>query len=301
MTVITREVLSPNGRTGRSGKKTLWLVVHDMESPEGRTTALDVAAYFARPSTKTSAHRCIDATQIVQTRRIGDIAWHAGAHGNLYGVGYELAGRARQTRAEWLDVYSRAVISNAAAIMVEDAGVLGIPLRLLTDAEVRALKPGITTHAQLTRCFPGETTHSDPGPAFPMDVLLADIAALTGKKPATAKTPKTATNGPKHAASYTVRKGDTAYSIARKQGISAGFLIAALGGAAAASHLSPGQVIPLPGPAPVSSPTAKPTPAATVTPAPRPTAAPTALPSPSPSSTTYLCTVTSGGLTCVKR
>ena len=73
----------------------------------GEISAESVARWFSRPSAQVSAHYCVDVDSIVQCVRERDIAWHARG-GNAKSIGIELAGYARQTKAEWADAYSRA-------------------------------------------------------------------------------------------------------------------------------------------------------------------------------------------------
>jgi hypothetical protein len=85
-----------------------------------------------------------------------------------------LAGYARQSRAEWLDDFGRRMFAQMAPYVRADAARYGIPLRQLSDAQVKAYAPGITSHAQLGRVF-GGTDHTDPGPNFPWDVFMQVI------------------------------------------------------------------------------------------------------------------------------
>jgi N-acetyl-anhydromuramyl-L-alanine amidase AmpD len=170
-------ILARNYHRGRIAPVRL-LVLHDMETPETSRTAENVATWFAGPDApKASAHWCIDDDSTVPCVPLTDTAWHApGA--NADGIGYEQAGRARQTREEWLDSYSRAVIRRTASQMFLDARQFGIPLRLLTDAQVAdGRTKGITFHGQVSRVFK-RSTHTDPGPNYPFDVLLAELEQL---------------------------------------------------------------------------------------------------------------------------
>lgn len=159
---------------GRPLGPPLWIVVHDMEEEETPDKAEAVANYFATGAggRSVSSHYCADSTGVVQCVRLADTAWTVGnTPGNYRGLNWELAGFASQTREQWLDDYGRAMLSHVAPIMRADAQRFGIPLRTLTDDEVRAYKPGITSHWQMGRVF-GGTDHTDPGKNFPWDHLL---------------------------------------------------------------------------------------------------------------------------------
>lgn len=159
---------------GRPDGPPLWIVWHDMEASETLTRAESTAAYFAAPpdDRRVSSHYCADADSVVQCVDLDDSAWTVGnRQGNNRGINWELAGFASQTRAQWLDPFGLAMLRRAAPIVRSDANRFGIPLRWLTDDQVRAMQPGMSTHVQLGRIF-GGTTHTDPGPAFPYDVVL---------------------------------------------------------------------------------------------------------------------------------
>ncbi|MFD3464810.1 N-acetylmuramoyl-L-alanine amidase [Streptomyces sp. NPDC058682] len=156
------------------------IVIHDMEAPEGPRTAENVASWFATVSAanKASAHVCVDNDSAVRCVADGDRAWHAPGT-NSDGLGIELAGYARQTRAEWLDQYSKGVLEQAAQVVAGWCQKHNIPAVKLTAAELKAGKRGIVGHRDVSAAY-GQTNHSDPGPEFPWDYLLARVNALMG-------------------------------------------------------------------------------------------------------------------------
>lgn len=160
---------------GRPDGPPLWIVVHDMEAGENGLRAESTAAYFANPGDgrSVSSHYCVDDNSVVQCVRLADSAWTVGNRpGNNRGINWELAGYARQIRAEWLDDFGRAMLAQAARIMRRDMAEYGIPARRCSITDLQAFRPGITSHNDLRLAF-GGTTHTDPGPNFPWDVLLA--------------------------------------------------------------------------------------------------------------------------------
>jgi len=166
---------------GRPDGPPIWVVVHDMEFPERTDAAEWTAAYFARGADgrSVSSHYTADLDSIVQCVRLADTAWTVGNRaGNYRGINWELAGFASQTREQWLDEFGRAMLTRIAAVMRRDMDRYGIPVRVLTDAQVNAFTPGVTSHAQLGRVF-GGSDHTDPGRAFPWDVLLDLIEGET--------------------------------------------------------------------------------------------------------------------------
>ena len=162
--------------TPTTGRTIDLIVIHDMEYPETPIGAEWCAAFFGGShAPRASAHYSIDNDSIVQSVRDSDVAWHApGANHN--GIGIEHAGYAKQSRAEWLDDYSRAELALSARLVAKLCSTYGIPLKWLDAAalKVRGAR-GITGHRDVSQAFGG--THWDPGPNFPVDVYLALVGA----------------------------------------------------------------------------------------------------------------------------
>lgn len=152
------------------------VLIHDMEYPETPQGAEWCAAFFAAPNApRASAHYSIDSDSIVQSVRESDVAWHApGANHN--GLGIEHAGYARQTRAQWLDVYSRAQLALSAKLVARLCSTYGIPILWVDPDGLRAGERGITGHRDVSMAF-GRSSHWDPGPNFPQNVYLDLVRA----------------------------------------------------------------------------------------------------------------------------
>jgi hypothetical protein len=165
-----------------------WIVLHSMENPEKPNMAMGCARWIAGRSgvaPLVSFHWGFDAGASVQCVPEEHVAWHA-CKANRYGVGYEHAGYARQSRAEWLDDYSEAELWLSARVAatvtcprwnIPSQNVVGaaglkraysefIDRGLPVPDELR----GFTTHAEVTKGLGG--THTDPGVSFPMDEYL---------------------------------------------------------------------------------------------------------------------------------
>jgi hypothetical protein len=119
---------------------------------------------------KSSAHFSVDADSVVQSVRETDIANHAPGV-NPISIGIEMAGRARQTAAEWDDEYSRSVIARTAKLTAEKCKRWDIPIVFVpSDALLRFVR-GITVHAAVSEAFK-RSNHYDPGPNFPLQRFL---------------------------------------------------------------------------------------------------------------------------------
>lgn len=162
---------------GRPSGPPRFIVIHYTAGAEGRTAAEDGAAYDRRRTDGTSCHFFTDPDSIVQEVSTNDRAHAAKFNGNLWGIQVEQCGTA-QTRAQWLDGNSRAMITNTARVCAWAMAEYGIPLVRLTGSQVRSGR-GLCGHGDITIGFPEDNgTHTDPGPEYPWDVLFDDIRAI---------------------------------------------------------------------------------------------------------------------------
>lgn len=156
------------------------IVIHSMEAPEKGDTAEAVARYFARTATQASAHVCADSNSLVRCVADSDTAW-ACPRVNADGLHIELAGYARQTKAQWLDDYSRALLGQAALQAAAWAKAFKIPVRHLSHSELRAGRRGFISHADGSAVYRA-SDHTDPGTGFPWTEFLSMVAKLTGDR-----------------------------------------------------------------------------------------------------------------------
>lgn len=174
--VTTRENLTTKRYQGRKGGRIDLIAIHTMEAPEGSQTAENIANYFKRVNA--SAHWCIDNDSRVRVVRDADTAWTLpGA--NSRSLNIELAGYAKQTPADWADAYSMAELEIAALSAAEWCRAYGIPVRKLTDAQIRAGEKGFVGHVDISRVYQ-ESSHWDPGPHFPWAYFLGRVNAHLG-------------------------------------------------------------------------------------------------------------------------
>lgn len=165
--------------TRTSGRQIDLVVIHDMEAPETTRTAENVANWFAGANApRASAHWCHDSDSSVRCVADKDVAWHApGANHN--GIGHELAGYARQTRAEWLDPFGLAMLPRVAAQVRVDCANYGIPLRFVGPDGLRRGERGLTIHRYVSEAF-HRSTHWDTGYHFPEAYFLELVRSAAG-------------------------------------------------------------------------------------------------------------------------
>ena len=174
-------VESPNV-TRSPGRRVHTVVIHTMEITERDDAARISAAWFANPASEVSAHYCVDRGVVLQCVRDEDVAWHARG-GNATTIGVELAGAAAQTREQWADAYSAAVLGRAARLVAELCRRHDIPVRRVDVQGLRAGARGITGHVDVSLAF-GKSDHWDPGPGFPWGGFLRRVrVAQKGSPP----------------------------------------------------------------------------------------------------------------------
>lgn len=150
------------------------IVLHSMESPETNTIAENIAAGWQRSDSRVaSCHYCVDNDSIVQCVRLEDTAFQC-MNANANGIGVEHAGKAFQTRGQWLDTYGLLMLDLSARLVANLCKQFDIPPRM---AEFRsATDPTvITTGITLHSVVPKHGTHTDPGPGFPLQWYLLQV------------------------------------------------------------------------------------------------------------------------------
>lgn len=150
--------------------------IHTMEAPEGSQTAEVVANYFKR--VLADSHWCVDDNSRVRVIPDWAIAWTLpGA--NSRSLNLEFAGYARQTREDWFDEFSLNMLEIGAYCAAEWVIKYDIPIRRLTDAQIRAGEKGFAGHVDVNRVY-HQSSHWDPGPAFPWPYFLDRVRVAVG-------------------------------------------------------------------------------------------------------------------------
>lgn len=182
----------PNDRkhSGISGIPTQLMVVHSGECPLRGGYAQSLTNWANTTAVEASWHWFADPIAIVSMVDPMKAAWHA-SEANPMSEGFEQAGYARFSRAEWLTPEGRESIDNLAWILVQRMKANDIPHRWLTTAEVEAVTKwgnrsikGLCLHRQID-----PETRTDPGDNYPFDVLDERIRVHLGQAPAPAPTP----------------------------------------------------------------------------------------------------------------
>jgi N-acetyl-anhydromuramyl-L-alanine amidase AmpD len=176
---IKTKLAAPTNYQQRRARRAIqFIVIHCTDGHEGFRKDDDVAAMFAKADLKPrrSCHYVVDTDSVTQCVPDQSIAWHCGKSGNLRGLGIELCGFAKQTRAEWLDALSLPMLRIAARLTRDLCQAYGLPMHFVNAAALRQGAPGITTHAEVGVAW-RETNHTDPGRHFPMDLFLRAVAS----------------------------------------------------------------------------------------------------------------------------
>jgi len=183
------------------------IVLHTAEIPETPDAAERIARYFQTTSREVSAHYCVDNNSIVQCVKEKDVAWTAPGN-NWNGIQIEQSGFARQTKADWNDAHSKALLERTARLIAEISKRYAIPIVPLDAADLRADRRGVTTHVAVSRAW-RRSNHWDPGPNFPLGKVLARAKELRGSGPPRPK--------PRPKPRPTLREGNRGFQVKRAQ------------------------------------------------------------------------------------
>jgi N-acetyl-anhydromuramyl-L-alanine amidase AmpD len=155
------------------------IVVHAMQMPERPGTAEACAQMFHTTDRDASAHVCVDADSEVRCVQDEDTAW-AAPGANADGLQIEHAGFSEQSRADWSDPYSSAMLRRSVVVTAAWCKRFGIPARQLSNAQLAdGRSKGFVSHHQVSQVF-RKSSHWDPGPGFPWRSYLALVADELG-------------------------------------------------------------------------------------------------------------------------
>jgi len=154
------------------------IVLHTSEGGELTNSAEALSRFMETPATKSnvaSYNAVFDTNQVLLAVPY-DVVPYAAGGGNAFGIHGCFPGRANQTRAQWLDETSFAMIEQAALWILDVCDRYDIPPRRISWQQVKNGETGICDHYDITRAFK-KSTHTDVGVDFPWDVLFDEIDA----------------------------------------------------------------------------------------------------------------------------
>ena len=164
-------------------------VLHDAETPLTVGYCDSIVEFFRKgPAAGTSAHAMVDPSKAIKMLPDNVVAYAAGPYANTWGWHLEQAGYASFTRAQWTTPDGMAQLNRVGACLREIHTQWHIPIRWMTDDQLRAAakgdrsQGGMTTHQQIARVL-GGTTHTDPEDNYPRDLLLAVVLGSAAPTP----------------------------------------------------------------------------------------------------------------------
>jgi N-acetylmuramoyl-L-alanine amidase len=142
-----------------------WIVIHSTEGSSARSSA----QWFTNPETQGSAQLVVDDRECYRTLNDDIIPW--GAPGaNTMGWHLELSGKAAWSRSQWRD--HKKTLRRGAFKAAQHAKQFGIPIKMLSAADIRQGRKGFVTHALCTQAFNTPGGHTDPGSNCPLDEFI---------------------------------------------------------------------------------------------------------------------------------
>lgn len=176
---IKAKFFTPASRTDDDIRR---IVMHTSEGLEQATGAENLGEFFHNlpdstpPDRRVSSHYGTDSNSVVGYVDETDIAHHA-LGDNTASIGIEMVGKAAQSREDWGDDYSRKQLALTAELCADICKRRGIPVRFLSDQDLRENKRGFASHDAISRVF-GANIRDDPGKNFPWQKFLSDVQAI---------------------------------------------------------------------------------------------------------------------------
>jgi hypothetical protein len=149
------------------------IVLHDIESTNQTGAAEGAGSWFENQASGGSTQYGIDNDSIQQYLADNVICWGA-PYANTNGLHIEQMGVASWSESQWKS-RAKGTLDRTAWLIAKKSQKLGIPIRTLSDKQVRSGSKGIVTHAQLTRVHGISGGHTDPGKGYPLGYVL-DLA-----------------------------------------------------------------------------------------------------------------------------
>lgn len=148
------------------------IVLHSTVSPCRDGQARATAHFFAAEDNKTSAHYCVDPSEVIQCVPDHRVAYHCGY--NQDSIGVEMCEYPSLTNvARWLTPNQIKMRRRTQRLVAELCLAYDIPARFLTVDRLVAGERGITTHNNMSRAYK-RSTHWDPG-AWPKRLFMRGV------------------------------------------------------------------------------------------------------------------------------
>lgn len=159
------------------------IIIHSVESPMTPGIGYSLmTGYWQSAGNQTSVHGIADPADFTYGVPENLQAWHVGGSCNQTALGYEHAGRAAFSAADWITPDGVKMLNNSARELAKVAARHGIPLRWLSIAQLAANEMGFATHNDC-RLAGRDSTHTDPGPNFPYKLYLQLLQQWTSGAP----------------------------------------------------------------------------------------------------------------------
>lgn len=185
------DILGDLDRGIRNTSRIKQICIHTTENSTG-TPAENIVNYQIR-SRSGSYNIIVDNTRggfSVRNNSDNYGAWSTGSDKDNDMLNLSFATYSANTREQWLA--ANGMLEEGARLCAGWAKEYGIPVKLISDDELRANVKGFTSHRQITRAL-RTSDHTDPGNNFPWDVFFEKVNKhLSGNKPAPAPAQKPA-------------------------------------------------------------------------------------------------------------
>lgn len=168
---MAEEILTPHSHDRT--KRVRLIVIHVNVGPDTHGGAPALARFC---QTQVGGYHLItdDIQTVIGAHDDQVVAGAAGANEDGYHIC--LLGMPDQTVAQWHDEFSVAAWTRAADETRAACQRFGVPMRLLSAAEVASGAAGICGHVQVSNAY-HLSTHWDPGPNFPWAEFMARVNA----------------------------------------------------------------------------------------------------------------------------
>ena len=156
------------------------ITLHTAENLEAGDSAENLAKYGQNPDYISSWHVTTDNNSVMQCVKDSFVAYAAPGV-NHDGIQIEMAGKASQSRAQWRDPFSLALLAITADVVAQYCLKFNIPPVHLTNQELLDGHLGVIGHNQASDVYK-KSDHQDPGPNFPWTRFMHMVVDLATER-----------------------------------------------------------------------------------------------------------------------